>query len=177
MPASQGQKVGCANSENNCGKSTLLAPRLKTMESRCLPSELANNAQTHCRAQINNQYWKSVAKNENLKSQRILSDATSALIGIQFPNRWHISERKWLHPRDRKWVTQIVRTIAAKTHYAHVSRLWRVDDCRSELANNAQMHCRAQINNQYWKSVAKNENLKSRRILSDATSTLLIVQC
>ena len=31
---------------------------------------------------------------ENLKSQRILSDATSTLIGIRFPNRWHVSDRK-----------------------------------------------------------------------------------
>ena len=43
-------------------------------------------------------------KNENLKSQCILSDATSTLIGTQFPNRWHHSDWKCLHPGDRKWV-------------------------------------------------------------------------
>ena len=115
-------------------------------------------------------------KNENIKSQRILSDTTSTLIGIQFPNRWHVSDRKWLHPTDRKWVAQIVRTTATKTHYAHVSRLWRVDDCRSELSNNAQMHCRTQINNRCQKSVAKKYNMKSQRILSDATCTLTDTQ-
>ena len=127
-------------------------------------------------AQINNQYWKSVTKKYNLKSQRILSDATYTLIDTQFPNRWHHSDWKCLHPRDRKWVAQIVRTIAAKTQYAHVSRLLRVDDCWSEPENNAQMHCRAQINNQYWKSVAKKYNLQSKHILSDATCTLTSTQ-
>ena len=77
----------------------------QTMPEHTVGSELTIN--------IGNQ----LQKNENLKSQRILSDAISTLIGTQFPNRWHHSDQKCLHPRDRKWVARIVRTNAAPTFY------------------------------------------------------------
>ena len=52
----------------------------QTMPERTVGSKLTIN--------IGNQ----LQNNENQKSQRILSDTTSTIIGTQFPNIWHHSD-------------------------------------------------------------------------------------
>jgi hypothetical protein len=55
-------------------------------------------------------------------------------------------------------------TIAVKRHYRpRVIRLYGIDPCWSEPANDVRSHCRPRCNNQPWKLILKNWKLKNLR--------------